>query len=340
MTSMQRADSRQGLFAGALRCAVWPALAVSLLLAACAEPPKAPSPTPPPPPPSTPTSVPAPPPSPPALPPPPPLREPTSADRQQAQSIAQATIELLGVGNETQAAAELKRALALDPANKLALSLSRQISEDPQLLYGRESFAYVLKPGESLSLIAQRYMGDVYAFYGLARYNEIKVPRLVTGGQSIRVPGKAPAAGTTPAEPARPRPAARSAEPAPSPPADAVPAAAPPPPAPPVDAGPSPAEKAYSSGEAAEKAGNLDSALADYKSAAALGSAAAPAKVRAVTARLVEVNSRAARAALAKQDLDASIRAWDQVLDLSPGNQTAQLERQKVLRLKEALAKK
>ena len=66
----------------------------------------------------------------------------------------------------------------------------------------------------------------------------------------------------------------------------------------------------------------------------------ADAKVQSVTARLVDVNSRAARAALARQDLDGSIRAWDRVLEISPGNETARLERQKVLRLKDALNKK
>jgi LysM repeat protein len=315
----------------------------ALLLVACAEPDKAP--TPPPPAPTPPAAVvqPAPRPALPApAPAPPPPREPTAGEKQQAQAIAQSTIELLGAGHDSQAAAELARALALDPTNKLALSLSRQISEDPQVLYGRESFAYVVKPGESLSLIAQRYMGDVYAFYGLARYNDIKVPRLVAGGQNIRVPGKAPAAGAASTEPAKPRNPPRSAEAA-APTPVAEPAASPPPAAstaPPAQATPSPAERAYRNGEAAEKSGHLDRALTDYQSAATLGSTAAPARVQAITAQLVEVNSRAARTALAKQDLDGSVRAWDRVLELSPDNSTAQLERQKVLRLKEALQKK
>lgn len=99
--------------------------------------------------------------------------------------------------------------------------------------------------------------------------------------------------------------------------------------------GPTPAEKAFRSGEALEKAGKLGEALADYKLAAALGLPAAPAKVQSVTARLVQFHTRTAREALAKQDLDGSIRAWDRVLELGPDNETARLERQRVLRLKE-----
>ena len=40
----------------------------------------------------------------------------------------------------------------------------------------------------ALSRIAGHFMGDIYMFYALARYNDIRVPRLVAGGQVIRVP--------------------------------------------------------------------------------------------------------------------------------------------------------
>jgi tetratricopeptide (TPR) repeat protein len=259
-------------------------------------------------------------------------------------------VDLLAAGNEEQATVELNRALELDPANKLALNLMRQVSEDPLALYGRESFTHVVRPGESLSQIAGRHMGDIYAFYGLARYNGIKVPSQVAGGQSIRVPGKPRAAAAPPPAvddsrtSSTPRMSESAASAASEPAATAVvapPAAAPPPPpAPAPEPGPSPAQKAFRSGEAFEKAGRLDNALADYKAADSLGYAGADAKVQSVSARLVEVNARAARASLARQDLDASIRAWDRVLELSPGNQNAMLERQKVLRLKEKLGAK
>jgi hypothetical protein len=91
----------------------------------------------------------------------------------------------------------------------------RQIKEDPQALLGRESFAYRVQPGESLSRIAQRFLNDLHLFYILARYNNIKVPRNLAGGQMIRVLAKArrlrrlPA----PAQPTAPRPKTTSAAP-------------------------------------------------------------------------------------------------------------------------------
>jgi tetratricopeptide (TPR) repeat protein len=209
-------------------------------------------------------------------------------------------------------------------------------------LYGRESFTYVVRPGESLSQVAGRFMGDIYAFYGLARYNGIKVPRQVAGGQSIRIPGKQRAAlPLPPPEPSRaatttPRMSESAASAASEPAVSAAAAAATPAPEP----GPSPAMKAFRSAESMEKAGKLDNALADYRTAATLGYPGADTKAQAVTARLVDANSRAARVALNRQDLDGSIRAWDRVLELSPGNENALLERQKVLRLKEKLGAK
>ena len=117
---------------------------------------------------------------------------PTPAAQQQAQKTALSAVDELEDGHEDEARSVLQRALALDPGNKLALSLMRQLGTDPVTLLGRESFSYTVKAGESLSKIAGRFLGDIYLFYGLARYNDIKVPKQVGGGQVIRVPGKAP----------------------------------------------------------------------------------------------------------------------------------------------------
>jgi tetratricopeptide (TPR) repeat protein len=293
--------------------ALMSALVAALALSACATKPA----DPPPEPAATTPAAPAPAPE-----PPPP---PTPAMQAQAQKVAQGVVELLEAGNEEQARAELQRALGLDPANKLALNLQKQMSEDPQATLGRESFPYVVRSGDTLSRIAGRFLGDIYAFHILARYNNIKVPRQVGEGTTIRIPGKAP-----PPEVARPtRPVPTKPEPAPEP--------APPPvaAAPVAPAEPSAGEKAFRSAEASAKAGNLERALADYKQAASLGIAAAGPKVDATSKRLVDTHSRNARSALARQDLDGAIKSWDKVLELDPANDTAKLERQKALRLKE-----
>lgn len=217
---------------------------------------------------------------------------------QEVQRSISTVLDHLQAGQEEQAEAELTRILQSDPNNRLALSLMRQIKDDPVASLGRESFAYRVQPGESLSRIAQRFMNDLHLFYILARYNNIKVPRNLAGGQTIRVPGKAPAAGTQPSAPA------------------AAPVAATPPPAP-VQVAP----------------------VVSPASAAANTEAAAASRAARQRSEAVARHSRAARAAFAKQDLDAAIKSWDAVLEVDPENRTAQLERQKVLGLKEKLGK-
>ncbi len=286
--------------------ALSPALAalLALVLAACAQQPPAGAP-------ASAASAPAAPASAPepakAAPPAPAERDPNPSAT--AAKLALNAVDLLETGNEEQAAAELKRALALDPNNKLAQSLTRQMAEDPVARFGRESFPYVVKSGDTLSRIAGRFLGDIYLFHALARYNGIKVPRQVGGGQTLRIPGKAP--------PPEPKTAA-GAEPAEL----------------------TPAQQAFRGAQAAERAGDLDKALAEYKTAAGMNYPGAGVGLVNVRKKLVDKHSKAARTALARQNLDAAIEAWDQVLAIKPDDSTAQLERQKVLRLKDALSKK
>lgn len=302
-------------------------VAVALALAGCTSPP--PAPTPPETRASTTTATESVAPRPPA----------TPAEQQQAQKIALHVAELLEAGNETEARSEIDRALTLDPNNKLAQNFLRQITADPATALGAESFDYTVRPGETLSRIAGRFMGDIYAFYLLARYNDVKVPRQVSSGQTIKVPGKAP-----PPELVRP----------PKPPADTKqpknkraerPAIErdelePPPPPPPVQPPPqevvTPAEKAYREGLAAQRSGNKERAYQQFRQAAQMDSAHPDARAKADQLRreMALQHERNARTAFARQDLDGAIRSWDRVLDLEPGNDTARLERQRAQQLK------
>jgi hypothetical protein len=177
------------------------------LVAGCATPPPPPPPV---------VVAPAPEPEPPPPPPPAPPPAPEALQAADVPRVIAATVELLEAGDSAQAEVELRKVLATDPNNRLALSLMRQIRDEPLSQFGKESFSYRVQPGESLSSIARRFMGDVYLFYGLARYNGIKVPRNLSGGQMIRVPGKAPAASALP-PPERPPVAAPATPPAPAP---------------------------------------------------------------------------------------------------------------------------
>jgi len=261
--------------------------------------------------------------APPAPPPPPPLT------LQQAQKMALACADLLEAGNEEQAKADLQRVLGSDPGNKLAQNLMRQISADPVAVLGRESFSYTVRSSDTLSRIAGRFLGDIYSFYILARYNDIKIPRQVAGGQVIRIPGKAPPPGVLENE------ARRDKAVAPTNPAPPVTTVAP---AAPVTNEPSAGEKALTSAEAAERRGDLDRAYSDYRTATGGElSNEALAKAEQVRRRLVTRYTLAARGAFAKQDLDGSIAQWDRVLQLEPGNDTARLEQQKARALKEKI---
>jgi tetratricopeptide (TPR) repeat protein len=252
--------------------------------------------------------------APPALPP---------SSPQQAQKLAIAAADLLENGNEEQAKAELQRVLAGDPNNKLAQNLLRQITADPVALLGRESFPYTVRATDTLSRIAGRFLGDIYAFYILARYNDIKIPRQVSGGQVIRIPGKAPPPGTLDAEPRRTDKPAASTVTSPAAPAPAEPSAG---------------DKALASADAAEKRGDLERAYSDYRAATGSElSSDAQIKAEALRRRMVQRYTLNARSTFAKQDLDGAIRHWDRVMQLDPGNDTARLEQQKALALKEKI---
>ncbi len=263
----------------------------------------------------------------------------TPAAQQQAQKLALATAELLESGNEEQARTELKRALGLDPQNKLAQNLTRQMAADPITALGRESFAYTMRPSDTLSRIAGRFLGDVYAFYILARYNDIKVPKQVSSGQVIRIPGKAPPPGSVAANPPPPAEPVQRAPPppsilAPAPvAAPAAPAAAPQPPE------PMPGERAMRNAASAERAADLPRARIEYLKAASYNQPGAAAKAEQLRTQLSSRYSLNARSALARQDLDGAIVNWQRVLDLDPENPTARLELERARGLKDKLNK-
>ena len=322
---------------GAARGRLWPmgsVLALSLALSACVNPPKQPAPEPPPPAASAPEAPPAPPPEPPPA---------TPAEQAMAQKTATQAIDLLEVGQEDQARAELQRALTLDRNNKLAQNLMKQITADPVALLGKESFAYTVQSNDTLSRIAGRFMGDIYSFYILARYNDIKVPKQVSGGQVLRIPGKQPPGPLYPpaTKPGRndktPTAAPAAAAPtvpttpgatAPTVPATPVVAAPPPPPE------PTPGEKAMRAGEAHERAGRFDKAIEEYQRAEAADQPGAAGKIEAVRKKQIAAATLKARTAFAKQDLAGAIKGWDTVLQLDPNNELAKLERQKAVTLK------
>ncbi len=142
---------------------------------------------------------------------------PPAQAKAEAQKLAIQAVDLLQNGDEAGARGVLDKALTYDPANDLARKLMDQIKADAQAELGPTFFRYTVQRDDSLSKIAQTYMGDRFKFYILAKYNDIPNPSRLAAGQVIKVPGKQPAA---------PPPSARPA--APAVPAEAPAAAAPP----------------------------------------------------------------------------------------------------------------
>ena len=266
----------------------------------------------------------------------PPAAEPAPADvppaiaRPQAQKLALEAVDQLQNGDEAQARATLERALALDSGNDLARKLSDQIRADAQKELGPVFFRYTVQKDDTLSKLAQQFLGDRFRFYILAKYNDIANPSRLAAGQVIRIPGRAPPPGTVAAAPAAPETAPAAAAPA-----AAAPAA---PPEKPRDE----AAEALAKASQLEKSGNLEGAYAAYVDVAQRypGNAEAAKRRDASKTNLVRALDREASQAFQRQNLDLAIAKWDRVLEIDPNNKKARLERERALDLKRKLDKK
>jgi tetratricopeptide (TPR) repeat protein len=291
------------------------AVAVAAVIAGCASPPPpAPKPAEP-----APVLVPEP------VAPPEPALPPAQA-KAQAQKMALEAVDLLQNGDEARARGVLEKATALDPANDLARKLLDQIKADAQTELGSTFFRYTVQKDDSLSKIAQAYMGDRFKFYILAKYNDIANPNRLAAGQVIKIPGRAPAT---------PPPAARAAAPAPAPQATETPA----------EPEPAPAKalsSAMQQGLAQQKSGNLEGAYASFSDAARSepGNKDAVVQRDAVRTALVRKYDREAQQAYQRQNLDLAISKWDQLLEIDPNNQKAKLERERAVELKKRMNEK
>lgn len=140
---------------------------------------------------STPDRPAVPPPAP-VLPPPPP--PPAPEPEPLLDSLTDIVLALQD-GDERIAERSLQALLDQGQNSAIANKLLRQIQTDPQQLLGAEHDTITVMAGDSLSMLAQQHLGDPLLFYALARYNEIKIPRLLTRGQSLKIPRNYAAAG-------------------------------------------------------------------------------------------------------------------------------------------------
>ena len=97
-------------------------------------------------------------------------------------------VELLDGGDEQRAEVELRAALEEQPNNGAAQRLLQQITEDPRTLLTATPRPYTVRQGDSMSVLAERYLGDALMFYALARYNDLDAPNQLTAGQRLMIP--------------------------------------------------------------------------------------------------------------------------------------------------------
>lgn len=152
----------------------------ALLLAACAETPVQPSTAP-----VAPVAEPPPPPPTPQAQAPQFVPTPGLTPRQRVRK----GIELLAEGRSGEARAEIQAFLTEQPGNELGQNLLEQIDGDPVAQLGAQSFPYKVQPGETLSALADRFLGDRFKFWVLARYNNLPVPARMEVGQQLMIPG-------------------------------------------------------------------------------------------------------------------------------------------------------
>ena len=302
--------------------AVLATLAAVLVACATPEPPK-PAPVAPPP---APVVAPEPP-----KPVAPPVPELTPAQAKvQGQKLAIDAVTQLQNGDESSAQRTLEQALATDPTNDLAKKLMEQIKADPQKELGVVFFRYTVQRDDSMSKLAQQYLGDRFRFHILAKYNDIANPSRLAAGQVIKIPGRAPAPAPAPAATRPVTPPAEATE-------EAAKAAA-------IEsATPRGASMALmQQGLDQQKSGNLEGAYDAFREAAVRdpGNKDAASQRDNMRQALARRYEREAAQAFQRQNLDEAISKWDRVLALEPNNQKAKLERERALDLRKRMTEK
>lgn len=137
-----------------------------------------------------------------------------AADSASKDTVARAA-ELLASGKEAEAKAVLHAVLAASPKDTAAQHFLRQIETDPVKLLGEASpEPYVVQTGDTMSGLADRFLGDGRLFYALSRYNGLAAPNALAVGRTLKLPvtAKRPTSTTTTASATVATPKASSAK--------------------------------------------------------------------------------------------------------------------------------
>lgn len=97
-------------------------------------------------------------------------------------------VALLEQGKPGEARVELEALLKQQPSHPRAPNLIEQINTPSGIYFPEQYFDITLNYGETLSTLARQYLGDLFQFYALAKYNRIEIPAQIKRGQTIRIP--------------------------------------------------------------------------------------------------------------------------------------------------------
>jgi len=105
-----------------------------------------------------------------------------------AAALLQQAIADLDAGRIERAEQGLRDLLKRRPDSPLAERLLAQIHADPIERFGPDYYEITVAPGDTLSAIALRELGDSLLFFAVARYNRIDAPRHLQPGRVLRIP--------------------------------------------------------------------------------------------------------------------------------------------------------
>lgn len=104
-----------------------------------------------------------------------------------------AILALLDGGDAKTARKRIAAGLERDPMDPSLLVLRDSLDRDPIELLGPANHAYTVRPGDTMTGLAERFLGNKLKAYQLARYNGVARPADLSPGQLLRIPGAGPA---------------------------------------------------------------------------------------------------------------------------------------------------
>ncbi|MCX7514071.1 LysM peptidoglycan-binding domain-containing protein [Frateuria hangzhouensis] len=235
-------------------------------------------------------------------------------------SLAEIINKQLQLGHYKEGEYQLRRYLRAHPGDPAAQAVLRQLTVDPEQALGHASRRYVVRPGDSYSTLAARYLGDGARFLILARYNGSTDPSMLRVGQTLRLP----ASGLASTPPEGPAPDRHETSPGRSA-ADAPDATK--------------ARRLQAESVALLQKGQRSEALQRMDQALDVDPRLPPANAdaRALRKQLVSVYHQRAIVLYRDQQLDQAISLWNRVLAIQPDFEPATVYRARALELKQRL---